>query len=376
MSETATLKKTDKLAKSITSPKKFIVGKGILSHIADYISLIGDSAYFICDEFIVERAREEAGASMRSAGKKAAFEKFNYECSQTEINRNRKLARGAGANVIVGIGGGKTLDTAKATAYHEKLPVVIYPTIASTDAPCTSLAVIYTDEGQFDHYLFLPSNPDMVIADTEILAAAPSRFFAAGIGDGLTTYFEARACYRANGLNLVNLKPSLVGVGLAKLCYDTIKHNAVPAMRAVGRKLSTPAVEATIEATIYLSGVGAESGGLAAAHAVHNGMTAVPTLHRVQHGEKVTFGLLTQLVLENAPQEEMEEVIRIIKAVGLPLTLKDLGVEQFVEEEWRKVAELSCAKNDTMGNMPFEVTPDDVFNAIVAADAIAESYHD
>lgn len=368
--------KSEKLAKSVTSPKKFIVGKGILANISDYISPLGDNVYFVCDEFIVDRATEEAGASFKATGKKAAFEKFNYECSQTEIDRNRKLAREAGANVIVGIGGGKTLDTAKSVAYYEKLPVVIYPTIASTDAPCTSIAVIYTDEGQFDHYLYLPGNPDMVIADTDILAAAPTRFFAAGIGDGLTTYFEARACYRSNGINLANLKPSLVGVGLAKLCYDTIRRNAIPALRAVERKLSTPAVEATIEATIYLSGVGAESGGLAAAHAIHNGMTAVPSLHRVQHGEKVTFALLVQLVLENAPQDEMEEVIKIIKAVGLPLTLKDLGLKEFKEDEWRKVAELSCAKNDTMGNMPFEVTPDDVFNAIVTADAIAESYHD
>lgn len=376
MTDTAILKKGTKLAKSVTSPKKFIVGKGILSNISSYISPFGDNAYFICDEFIVDQAAKVGGASFNASGKTATFEKFNYECSQTEIDRNRKLARLAGANVIVGIGGGKTLDTAKATAYYEKLPVVIYPTIASTDAPCTSIAVVYTDEGQFDHYLYLPSNPDMVIADTDILASAPKRFFAAGIGDGLTTYFEARACYRSNGLNLANLRPSLIGVGLAKQCYETILRNAIPAMHAVEKKLSTTAVEAVIEATIYLSGVGAESGGLAAAHAIHNGMTAVSSLHRVQHGEKVTFGLLAQLVLENAPQEEFEEVISIIKAVGLPLTLQDLGVTEFVDEEWRNVAELSCSVNDTMGNMPFEVTSDDVFNAIVTADAIAQTYHD
>ncbi|RYL92662.1 glycerol dehydrogenase [Sporolactobacillus sp. Y61] len=375
MTETIAVEKHEKLAKSVTSPKKFIVGKGILKNISNYIAPLGDNAYFICDEFIYERAEEEGGASFKN-GAKATFEKFNYECSDAEITRNRKLAQACGANVIVGIGGGKTLDTAKATAYFEKLPVVIYPTIASTDAPCTSLAVIYTPEGQFDHYLDLPSNPDMVIADTEILSAAPARFFIAGIGDGLTTYFESRACYRADGINLAALKPSLIGVGLSKLCYDTIRRNAVPAVRAVEKRLSTTAVEAVIEASIYLSGVGAESGGLAAAHAVHNGMTAVPALHRAQHGEKVTFGLLTQLVLENAPIEEMEEIIKIIKAVGLPLTLKDLGVDKFNDDEWRKVAEMACAKGDTMCNMPFAVTPDDVFNAIVTADAIAQSYHD
>lgn len=278
------------------------------------------------------------------------------------------------ANIIIGIGGGKTLDTAKATAYYEKLPVVIFPTIASTDAPCTALAVIYKKDGSFDEYLFLPTNPDVVLADTGILAAAPARFFAAGIGDALATYFEARACYQSNGDNLVLNKPSTTGLGLARLCYDTLLENAVKAKLAVDRKVYTRAVEDTIEATIYLSGVGAESGGLAAAHAIHNGMTAVPLLHKAQHGEKVTFGLLTQLVLENAPKEELETVIKLVKDVGLPLTLRDLGVEEFVEAEWRQVAEAACASNDTMVNMPFPVSPADVYNAIIAANAIAESY--
>ncbi|WP_018662691.1 glycerol dehydrogenase [Heyndrickxia acidiproducens] len=363
-------------AKSVTSPKKFIIGKGLLANINEYIKDFGDNAYVICDEFILDRAKVEAGKSFEEGGNKATFEKFNYECTQKEIDRNRRLAREAGANIIVGIGGGKTLDTAKSTAYYEKLPVVIFPTIASTDAPCTALAVIYNEGGSFDRYLYLPSNPDIVLADTEILAAAPARFFAAGIGDALTTYFEARACYRANGDNLILLKPSTTGLAIARACYETVLENGVKAMQAVKQKISTAAVEDTIEATIYMSGVGAEAGGLAAAHAIHNGMTAVPSLHRVQHGEKVTFGLLAQLVLENAPKEELETVINFIKAVGLPLTLKDLGVEEFVESEWRQVAEDACAEGDTMGNMPFAVSPDDVYNAIVAANAIAESYHD
>src|SRR5690606_32990788 len=192
--------------------------------------------------------------------------------------------------------------------------------------PCTALAVIYKEDGSFDKYLFLPENPDVVIADSNILAAAPVRFFVAGIGDALATYFEARACYRKNGDNLVNLKPSLAGLGLAKMCYETILEYGPQAKVAVEKGISTPAVEHTIEATIYLSGVGAEAGGLAAAHAIHNGMTAVPSLHQAQHGEKVVFGLLTQLVLESAPKEEIKTVIHFIKEVGLPLTLNDLGL--------------------------------------------------
>lgn len=364
----------NKTPRTVTSPKKFVIGRGLLQQMHDYVKDFGDNAFIISDEFILPRVKDEAVTGLQKAGLKGTCEKFNYECTEVEIKRLGALAESQSANVIVGIGGGKTLDSAKAVAYYHKLPVILFPTIASTDAPCTALAVIYSEEGEFERYLFLPQNPDAVIADTSIIAVAPVRFFAAGVGDALATYFEARACYAADGVNLVLKKPSRTGLGLAQLCYELLSENVDAAMDAVRNKVSTPALEQTIEATIYLSGVGAEAGGLAAAHAVNNGMSAVPDLHRAQHGEKVVFGLLTQLVLENAPRTELDEVIRIIKVAGLPLTLQDMGLKNFVEAEWRKVAEIACAEGDTMGNMPMELTADDVYEAMVAANAMAERY--
>ncbi|MCS6179271.1 glycerol dehydrogenase [Shewanella baltica] len=360
--------------RTVTSPKKFIIGKGLLAQMHDYVKDFGDNAFIICDEFILSRVENEAVAELDQNGISNHLEKFNYECSEAEIKRLGALAEQHHTNVIVGVGGGKTLDAAKAVAFYQKRSVVLYPTIASTDAPCTALAVIYSETGEFERYLFLPQNPDAVVADTAIIAAAPARFFAAGIGDALATYFEARACYQSDGVNLVLKKPSRTGLGLAQLCYQLLTENVEAAMDAVKNKIVTPALEQTIEATIYLSGVGAEAGGLAAAHAVNNGMSAVADLHKAQHGEKVVFGLLTQLILENAPKSEIDNVIHIIKTAGLPLTLADLGLKTFVEAEWRKVAEIACAEGDTMGNMPMQLTADDVYQAMIAANAMAERY--
>ena len=360
--------------RTVTSPKKFIIGKGLLAQMHEYVSDFGDNAFIIADEFILGRIEDEAQTELKLQGITSRVERFNYECCEAEIQRLASLAEQADTKVIVGVGGGKTLDTAKAVAFYRKLPVILYPTLASTDAPCTALSVIYTETGEFERYLFLPQNPDAVIADTSIIAAAPARFFAAGIGDALATYFEARACYQADGVNLVLKKPSRTGLGLAELCYQLLSENVAAAMDAVNNQIVTPALEQTIEATIYLSGVGAEAGGLAAAHAVNNGMSAVAELHGAQHGEKVVFGLLTQLVLENAPQNEIDNVIRIIKTAGLPLTLADMGLKHFREEEWRKVAEIACAEGDTMGNMPMAVNADDVYQAMIAANGMAERY--
>ena len=361
-------------ARTVTSPKKFIIGNGLFNDLGKYVQDFGSKALIIYDAFFEEKVKTEVIPALQQAKIDSVLEVFSGECTEKEIHRLKDLASTHNVNVIVGIGGGKTLDTAKSTAFYKKDPVIICPTIASTDAPCTALSVIYNEQGEFERYLFLPQNPDAVIVDSHVIAQAPIRFFSAGIGDALATYFEARACYNADGINLVLQKPSRTGLGLAHMCYTLLKDNVAQAMDAVENKVVTPALETILEATIYLSGVGAEAGGLAAAHAVNNGMSVIADLHKAQHGEKVTFGLLTQLVLENAPQQEIEDVIQIIKTAKLPLTLEDLGLQNFEAQEWRKVAEIACAEGDTMGNMPRKVSVDDVYNAIVAANALAHRY--
>ena len=123
---------------------------------------------------------------------------------------------------MLGIGGGKTLDCAKALAHFMGVPVAIAPTIASTDAPCSALAVIYTDSGEFERYLVLPHNPDRVIVDSQIIAGAPARLLAAGIGDALATWFEARACSRSSATTLAGGACTQAALALAKLCYHTL----------------------------------------------------------------------------------------------------------------------------------------------------------
>ena len=145
-------------------------------------------------------------------------------------------------------------------------------------------------------------------------------------------------------------------------------------MTAAEEGICTKAVENVIEANTYLSGIGFESGGLAGAHAIHNGLTAIPETHKLYHGEKVAFGTLVQLVLEDAGEDELMEVIDFCTEVGLPVTLKALGIEEVKSEQIMEVAKLACAPEDTMGNMPFEVTPEDLYAAIMGADALGRYY--
>lgn len=246
---------------------------------------------------------------------------------------------------------------------------MICPTIASTDAPCSALSVIYTEKGVFEEYLFLPSNPDMVLMDTEVIAQSPVRLTVSGMGDALATYFEARAVLAKDALTCAGGHGTLAAHALAKLCFDTLMEEGVKAKLALEAGACTPAVEKIIEANTLLSGIGFESGGLAGAHAIHNGFTVLEECHHMYHGEKVAFGTITQLVLEDMPADELEDVIGFCIDVGLPVTLKELGVEEVTKEKIMAVAEAACAETDTLHNMPFEVTPEKVYAAIMAADA-------
>ncbi|MGM9928753.1 MAG: glycerol dehydrogenase [Bacillus sp. (in: firmicutes)] len=243
--------------------------------------------------------------------------------------------------------------------------------IASTDAPCSRLSVVYTTEGEFSHYLPLTNNPDMVIMDCDIIAKAPVRFLIAGIGDALATYYEADACVRSNSVTITGGHVTKAALALAELCRDTLLEEGQKAVIAVKQGLCTKAVENIIEANTYLSGVGFESGGLSGAHAIHNGLTVLEETHKLLHGEKVAFGTLTQLILENRPIEEIKSITFFCKEIGLPVTLAELGLENASDERLLEAAKASCAEDDTMGNMPFDVTPEDVLAAMKTADALS-----
>ena len=210
--------------------------------------------------------------------------------------------------------------------------------------------------------------------DAEIIAKSPVRLTVAGMGDALATYFEARACQRSEATSCAGGNTTGAAMALAELCFDTLMEEGVKAKIALEAGVCTPAVEKIIEANTLLSGIGFESAGLAGAHAIHNGLTVLEECHHMYHGEKVAFGTLAQLVLENVPHEELEEIIMWCIEVGLPVTLEELGAGNVTDEQLMEVAKAASAEGDTLQNMPFTVTPESVFAAIKAADAYGRYY--
>lgn len=361
------------MAKVIIAPGKYVQGAGEMKNLGSYVAKLGKKALVVVSPSGLKRNYATIDASFGEAGVEVVYDEFNGECSRNEIARLVAVVKEKAIDVVVGVGGGKILDTSKAVAYENSIPVAIVPTIASTDAPCSALSVVYSDDGVFEDYYWLPANPNLVLVDTDVVVNAPSRLLVSGMGDALATYFEARACEASGVSSCAGGLPTVAAMALAKKCYDTLIEEGELAKLACDAHVCTKAVENVVEANTLLSGIGFESGGLAGAHAVHNGLTVLPQCHHMYHGEKVAFGTIVQLVLENAPEEELYEVIDFCIRVGLPVTLGELGITEIKPEEIMAVAEATAAPTDTCHNMPFELTAKDVYAAILAADSIGKS---
>lgn len=360
------------MLKLMRSPLKYVQGQGALLHVYEETKNLGKSFLFICSNSGYKSCHEKLLKSFEGTDAKIYFEIFGGISSIGEVEKMRAIVKEKGIDCVAAVGGGSAIDTAKATAHYENLPVLIIPTVVATDAPCTGLSVIYHNDGSFSNYIFYPKNPDAVIVDSDIIANAPAKFLVAGMGDALGTYFEARACEKAKAPSLENGGITKSAMALCRLCYDTLLEDGYKALKACENKVVTPALESIIEANTYLSGVGADNGGLAVSHSVYNGFTALPECESTMHGSVVAFGTLAQLILENAPEEEFYEVMEFCASVGLPVTLKELGVTD--KERVHIAAENACAEGESIHNMIGDVTPEQLYNALIVADALGQEY--
>ncbi|MEI6101682.1 MAG: glycerol dehydrogenase [Eubacteriales bacterium] len=352
------------------SPLKYVHGEGELGNLGAYVKEYAKKALLVASKEDQKRVQILLDKAMQTDSFDLVYGEFGEECTKKEIERMQKLAEENGCGLLIGLGGGKALDTAKAAACQSGKPVIIVPTIASTDAPTSKLAIIYTEDSRFEEYFHLKQNPNIVLVDTGVIAKAPARFLVAGMGDALSTYFEARSCIRSGAKNMPGGQSTKAAFAIARACYETLMEDSYKAKIACDNNVVTPALENIIEANILLSGLGFESSGLAACHSIHNGLTVLEETHRFFHGEKVAFGVLVHLVLENAPMEEIEKIIGYCKQMGLPTCLLDLGIENRTIEKIQAVSEAACAPGETIHNMPFPVTPKDVFGAILIAEKL------
>lgn len=350
--------------------RRYVQGAGALDQLGPELKRLGTKVFALIDDLVVDQITPHLDALTDIT---VSRHPFTGHCTRTTVDRIAGLAKAEDATVLVAFGGGSVLDVGRSAAFDAGLAFVAAPTIAASDAPCSGISVIYDDKGVMQGRLNL-RNPDLVIVDTALIAKAPARFLVAGIGDGLATWYEAESCRKSNAGTISGFTGTALAHAAAKLCRDTILAHGRQAVKDCKAHLPSPDMEALIEATVLLSEVGFESGGLAASHGIHNGLTMLPQTAAYMHGEKVAFGLLSSLFLSPWPDEERRTLFQFCHDVGLPVCLRQIGCDAEDDEALRIVAAKTCTPGAIIHNEPFPVTPDMVVTAMKLADLYGRKY--
>lgn len=351
------------------SPGRYIQGKDTLKNLGSYAEQLGKKPFILISEGGMKRIGDMLMDSCKEKGLDVHAEIFAGESTRNEVLRLAALMEEYGSDLVIGVGGGKVTDTSKMAACERNLPVIVCPTIAATDGPTAGRAVLYSEEGVSLKTLQLPASPNVVLVDTEVIAKAPARLLVSGMGDALATYFETSTCVVTNHPAPNGGLSTLAGRALAKACFDTLMSDGEQAAIDMQNHICSEAVEHIIETNTLLSGLGFESGGLGAAHAINKGLTHVRECDALYHGEKVAYGTLAQILMEKQDPALIDQVFTFCAKVGLPVTFADLGIEGIEEEKLWKAAEVAADPKGHTKNEPFKVTKEMVFHALEEVDA-------
>lgn len=363
-------------ARAWGSPSRYIQGPGEFGRLPVHTQKYGKRAGAVIDEYFYEEYTKQLAELYREAGGDFSSVKYTEEITKKRIDDVSQKLKGKNCDVIIGIGGGKAIDTAKCAADNLGLPLVVVPTSASTDAPTSAMAILYNDSHEHESVRYFKENPDLVLLDSKIIADAPVRFLVSGMGDALATVFEGMTSVRTNSNNYVCGESGIyrhtrTAEAIAAACYKTILENGKMAKIANELHIVNEALEAVIEANTLMSGIGFENVGCAAAHCICNGLTAAENGEKALHGEKVAFGTICQLIAEHAPMETLDEVIRFCLSVGLPVTLDDMGIEN-TEKNLTRIA--GIPQNTEWTREPFYVDAEMVKGYVKSADALGHWY--
>ncbi len=354
--------------RAFRSPTRYWQGPGELARVGARLDHLGPEVLVL---LTARSAATLAPTLQRGCGRlRLRTVLVESSCTEEQIGAVVRAIDAAPTDLVLAVGGGTIIDTAKAAAHRTDRRVAVVPTVASTDAPTAAAAVIYDDAGAVESIETYPWGPDAVLVDTDVIAAAPPHFLVSGFGDAMATCYEARACAAAGVDVLAGGVVTAAGLAIAQACRSTLLTHAVEAIAYVrDGGAGRPAFEAVVEANTLLSGLGFESGGLAGAHALHNGLKPFAA-HDALHGELVAYGLLVHLALLD-DQVGLEEVLSFNQAVGLATRASDLAIDVHEADVLERIADRACSSEDSMVNMPVPVAPADVISAIARVESMA-----
>ncbi|MBR3927516.1 MAG: iron-containing alcohol dehydrogenase [Clostridia bacterium] len=385
--------------------RRYVQFEGALKELANYISLFGKKALLLTNcgpvkQDVEKRIREgfelpakrlmNASLAIDSARyrryyamtdrldelrRDLEYEFFDLDempVAEENIEKVSEMVRAGGYDTVVGVGGGKAQDFARAITHYVPVKVVLVPTLAATNASVSTLSVLYTPDGKnIDKYLRMDNAPELVLVDTEILIHNPKRMFSAGIGDIAATYYEA-LCNLRMAESTENL-PVFAEEGI-QLSVDILKKQAPGALEALKIGKINRAFETVVSMIMHNCGPLNMICLTGYAHILDEMFLYFEKMHALPHGLRVGYGVLPMLAFIGASEEEQLSYYRFCKSTGIPTSLKEMGMDQYSREDWQKAFDQTVGKKGSLSALPYTVNAQTLIDSLFAAERIANSF--
>lgn len=352
----------------IRTPERYYQEPDLLARSGSLIAPLGRNALLIGGVKALKAARAALLSSLDNEGISYEILEFGGKVTEKEIEGFTAAALDRKPEVLIGVGGGKALDLTKAVGGRLRLPVVAVPTVAATCASWAAVSVLYDDQGRSSSYLLNDRSPALVLADARILAAAPRRYLASGIGDTIVKWYET-SVNLSDGPEGLDIR---ISTDTAKLALERLRRFSLDAYDTAGTGQVTPAFTETVDAVIALAGLAGSIQGATAraavAHSIHNSLTYLPETAGTLHGEKVAFGLLAQVILQGSTEPDIRRLALWLHQLGLPVTLKQLGIHRAPSAAAAEIASRVQIPEQAAAGLSFGVHPSLIAQAIEQAD--------
>ncbi|MCU5773612.1 iron-containing alcohol dehydrogenase family protein [Erwiniaceae bacterium BAC15a-03b] len=352
---------------AIKSPHSYYQQAGLVARVGEYIAPLATRIAIITSPQAWLAVNPQLEASLRQHNIDYQIDFLAGECSDTAVDHHQARTEQYGATLVLGIGGGRVVDCAKAVANRfAQMELVTLPTVAATCAAWSPVSIIYNPQGGQERSVPLARMPAMVLVDPEVIAQTDVRFLKAGIVDALAKWYEF-VPYQQQDPDSLSLK---LKVQAARMAVEVFEQYGAEAVRDNQRHTVTPALIKVIDANIALAGLANsmrdETPTPGVAHAIHNRLTHQPELHDWLHGEKVGFCLLVQSLLESQNGQPDEKLLALLRQYDAPLTLSPLqGDRAAILATIAQEVKFSAAN---AARLPFSLAASAIEQALLATD--------
>ena len=292
------------------------------------------------------------------------------QCSMSNINELLNVAKERGADVIIGIGGGKCLDLVRGISHFMPIRVVLCPTSHATNASGSGITMVYNDEGVIVDKWIMPVLPELVIVDLSIIINAPYHMLSAGIGDGIASNRESLALYKAMGLR--DMVPDTVWY-TGEATIRTLIENGRDAIQAAKDKVLNHAFISVLPCILNACGSLRSIRSDFIPHLIDEVLLQFEGSNSLMHGHRVGYAVIPEMVFESEPLPVIYEYIDFCLDIGIPVDFTDLKIPDISYDELYKAAEIMLGCN-TAKNVPYKLKPEDFAYCIVRSNQIVTSY--